>query len=299
MLFRSLTQDNAWVEARLATLSKTQDASDQGANADHEDSQLSMDDADIHSRLQGIPPRTATTVVPHLSPGKRDAENVSIQPPTPSPESPERPGSRSSMHSLFSASFEDEQSVASQLLVSSIGRNEDEGQEKSSPQLVPQHDSEAWKEPSFISKRGGKGKARAVKEPVTLSVTVGKKRRRSTQAESPVSKRAKRSPGVRRDASGRTSTGRNAETSALGKIQKHQPSTSSKDNETTAPPPAAQKSKPRLANFIVDFESIDLGRGVPIPRLNLDNIKSTLLRTGRIRTQKEKVEKDGSVYIHS
>jgi len=56
---------------------------------------------------------------------------------------------------------------------------------------------------------------------------------------------------------------------------------------------AFQLSNPRLANFVVDFERIDLGKRVPIPMLDMDkDIESMLLRTGRIRTLGKSVEKN-------
>ena len=198
---------------------------------------------------------------------------------------------------------------SSQAPIFPVGRNDDKVQEKASPVSVPRHDSEAWKEPSFIGKHKGKGKACAVEEPDIPSVQAGKKRYWSSQAEPPVRKQAKASlPEALRAPSGWTTTGilhetqhQDAEASALGKMQQNDGlSTSLTDTtKTAASPLALQMSKPRLANFVVDFEKIDLGKNVPIPRLDLDKgIKSTLLRTGRVRTLGEKVEKDGSVYIH-
>ena len=70
----------------------------------------------------------------------------------------------------------------------------------------------------------------------------------------------------------------------------------------TIPSTASQLSKPRLANLVVDFERIDLGKRVPIrmvdKMVDMDKeIKSMLLRTGRIRALGEDVEKDGRIYI--
>ena len=304
-----LTHGTPWVEVMPDTRANTQDIGERHADADQEDSQLSIDDADIHSTLQSIQPRhslhlAAASVTPHSSPAKQDTNNVSIHPST---RSPERPGSRGSMHSLFSNSLEDERTVSSQAPILPIDRNEDKVQEKACPTHIPRHDSEAWKEPSFIAKHKGEEKARAVEELDTSSVKAGKKRQQSAQPESPVPKRTKVSPSeVRRAASGRTTRilriqHQDTEASALGKIHPNKRlSTSLTDTtEIAAPPLASQLSKPRLANFIVDFEKIDLGKGVPMPRLDLDkDIKGMLLRTGRIRTLGERVEKDGSVYIH-
>jgi len=170
-----------------------------------------------------------------------------------------------------------------------VGRTEDKVQEKASPAHVPRHDSEAWKEPSFLARNKGKGKAR--EELDTPSVKVGEKRRWSAQPESPVAKRPRVSPPeARREASGQP---QDIEASANGKIHSsNRPSTSPEDNtEVTIPSTAFQLSKPRLANLLVDF---DLGKRVP----DMDkDIKSMLLRTGRIRALGEDVEKDGRVYI--
>lgn len=115
-------------------------------------------------------------------------------------------------------------------------------------------------------------------------------------------KRAKDfAPEVRREASGQP---RDIEASANGKIHSsNRPSTSPGDTtEMTIPSTAFQLSKPRLANLVVDFERIGPGKRVPIPMVDkmvdMDKeIKSMLLRTGRIRALGEDVEKDGRIYI--
>ncbi|KAG9316582.1 hypothetical protein JVU11DRAFT_2635 [Chiua virens] len=103
----------------------------------------------------------------------------------------QQPGSQSSMHSLFSDSLEDEPTPSSRALILPIGRTDDTAREVASPVHVPRHDPEAWKEPSFIAKNKGKGKARATEELDTPSINAGKKRRLSAQSETPVEKRAK------------------------------------------------------------------------------------------------------------
>lgn len=286
--------------ARVET-AKAQDTCEQDADADHEDSQLSADDADVHSTLQGIPPRHS----PHLaaasvpaSPAKGDINNAPFHTST---QLPERPGSRNSMHSLFSIPLEDERTASSQALIHPTSRNKNKIQQ-ASPAHVPRHDSEAWKEPSFIAKRKGKGKGRAIEEPNTP-----KKRQRSARAESPAPKRVKTSSKVRRAGLGHTATGilhqhPDIKASVPGKIHpNNRPSTpSTASTEVAMPSLTLQLSNPRLASFVVDFERMNLGKKVPIPRLDLDkDIKGTLLRTGRIRTLGKKVEEDGSVYIHS
>ncbi|KAH0827829.1 hypothetical protein J3R83DRAFT_3455 [Lanmaoa asiatica] len=304
-----LTHNTTRAEVEFGAQTETQDTGDGDADVDHEDNQLSVSKAKIDSTLQSSPPRrpshlTVASVIQHPSSDKQGTDGVPIHCST---RSSEAPGSQSSMHSLFSDSLEDERTVSPQAPILPVGRTEDKAQEKASPPHALRHDAVAWKEPSFIAKNKGKGKARAVEEPDTPNVKLGKKRRRSTQPESPVPKQAKVSaPEVRRATSGRTTTGilghtqpQDTEASAIGKIHSsNRPSTSPMDTTETTPSSASQSTKPRLANFAVDFEKIDLGKKVPIPRLDLErDIKFMLLRTGRIRTLGEEVEKDGSVYI--
>ncbi|KAG8213900.1 hypothetical protein J3R82DRAFT_10645 [Butyriboletus roseoflavus] len=297
-----LMHSTARTEVELNTQTGTQDMDEEAADADHKDNQLSVDEAQIHSTFQSSPSRpssrlAAASVMQHASP-KQDTDGVPIHRST---QSSERTGSQRSMHSLFSDPLEDERMVFSHAPILPVGRTEDQVQEMASPADVPRHDPEAWKEPSFIAKNEGKGKTRAVEKLDTPSLKVGKKRQRSAQPESPVPKQAKViAPEARRAASGRTTTGisghmqpENTEASTPGKMH----SNNRAPIETTPPSPAFQSSKPRLANFVVDFERIDLGKGVPIPRLDVErDIKSMLLRTGRIRTLGD-VEKDGSVYF--
>lgn len=301
------THSTMRTEVRLDTHTRTHDAGEGGANVDHEDKQLFVDKAQMHSTLQSSPPRqpsrlASASAIQHPSPNKQDTDGVSVRSST---QSFDCPGSRSSMHSLFSDSLEDERAVSSRAPVLPIGRTEDKAQEKASLAHVPRHDPEAWKEPSFIAKNKDKGKARAVELDIP-SVKVDKKRRRSAQHESRVPKQAKvAATEMRRAPSNRTASEilgymqPQAEASAVGKIHSNnRPSTSPTDaaETTTTPPPAFQLSKPRLANFVVDFETINLGKGVS--RLDLEkDIKSMLLRTGKIRTLREGVESDGSVYI--
>lgn len=297
-----LTHGAARTEVVLGTHTRTQGTDERAAGADNQDNELSVDKAQLHPTLQSSPSRrslrlAAASVMRHPSPTKQDTDGVPIHRST---QSSERPGSQSSMHSLFSDVLEDERTVFSHAPILPVGRAEDKVQEMASPAHVPRHDPEVWKEPSFIAKSKGKGKARAVEELDTPSAKVGKKRRRSAQPESPVPKQAKvGAPKACRAASGRTTTRilghlqpRHAETSATGKMH----SNNRPPTEATIPSLSLQLSKPRLANYVVDFEKIDLG-GVPIPRLDLENdIKGIMLTTGRIRTLGD-VEEDGSLYI--
>lgn len=299
-----LTHSTARTEVDFDTQTGTQHTGEGDADADHEDNLLSVDKVEVRSAPQGSPPRRPSrlAVTPVIQPNGQDTDGVPIHCFT---QSPVRPGSRSPLYSLFSDALEDECTVSSHTPTLPIGRTQDKVQEKASPARVPRHDSEAWKEPSFLARNKGKGKARAGEELDTPSVKVGKKRRRSAQPESPVPKQAKISaPEVCRVASSKNTTGtmqpRGTEASANGKIHSSdRPSTSPTDTtEMTTPSTAFQLSKPRLANLVVDFERIDLGKRVPIPMMDMDkDIKSMLLRTGRIRTLGKKVEKNGNVYI--
>ena len=298
-----LTHSTARTEVDFDTQTGTRDTGDGDAHADHEDDQLSVDKVEVYSAPQSSPScrppcLAATSVVQHSSPDEQDTDDIPIHH---SAGATERPGSWSSMHSLFSDLLEDERTVLSHAPTPPASRTEDKVQGRASHAHVPSHDPEAWKEPTFIAKNKEKRKARAVKERDTPSAKVGQKRRRSTQPESPVLKRAKvTAPELRRVTSGQTTTNQDIEASASGKMRSSNRSSNSptESTETTTPSIALQLPKPRLANLVVDFERIDLGKRVPTPMVDMDkDIKSMLLRTGRIRTLGEEVERDGSVYI--
>lgn len=262
-----------------------QDMGKRDVGADLEDNHSSVGEVEVHSFPQNDPPRRpscqpAVSATQHPSLNGQDTDKVSTHPLS---QSPKRPMSRSPMHSLFSGSLENVRAVSSYV---SVSRTEVQVQEKASPAHVPMHDPEAWKEPSFLARKKGKGKALAAMERDAPSVEMGKERRRSAQPESFVRKRAKvtasEGSGQRQD----------IDAPAAGKIRSTSPTNTT---ERTTPSTAFRSSKPRLANLVVDFERIDLGKGVPVPMVDADkDVKRTLLRTGRIRTLGEE---DGILYI--
>ncbi|KAF8444565.1 hypothetical protein L210DRAFT_3642827 [Boletus edulis BED1] len=250
--------------------------------ADREDDQRSIDKVEAHPATQNSPPHQPSCL---LSASFIQQASLNGQGTDGVPISSEHPGSQGSMHSLFSDVLEDERTVSPRTPVP-VGRPGPSVQEKASPAHVPRHDAVAWKEPSFLARNKGKGKARAVEEPDTPSKKAGRKRRHSTRAELPRPKRVKvATPEMRRTASGQAIQPPDIEasTTATGEIHAgHRPST---------PPTNTTPPKPRLANFAVEFERIDLM--VDLAR----EMRSTLLRTGRIRTLGQEVVEDGRVYI--
>jgi hypothetical protein len=231
------------------------------------------------------------------------------------------------MHSLFSESFSREEALQSEASVVAAAGTE----EKSSSVHIPSHDPDAWKNPSFMSKDKGKGKARAVDEG-PQSRQVSKKRQRSVQPTPPAAKRAKVTEaddtrgeivleesesrgrnssggmivGVLSQASawlfGRTHAQTTDEPAAEAKMQPrdgHATFPTFSQGTTETPSQSQHRSKGRLANFRVDFENVDLGKEILMPRLDWKrDVQNVLLRTGRIRTLGEQVERDGSVYIN-
>ncbi|KAF9241559.1 hypothetical protein BU15DRAFT_73285 [Melanogaster broomeanus] len=209
------------------------------------------------------------------------------------------------MYSLFSESFSGEQVPKLEASVVAAAGTE----EKSSYARVPSHDPDAWKKPSFMSKDKGKGKARAADED-PQSPRPGKKRRRSVQSTSPAVKRAKvtetddiqREVKLLRGSSDESTPKQSDEPAAEKKIQPKDGHTAPlpfSQDTTETPSQSQRRSKGRLANFLVDFENVDLGKEIPVPTLDWKrDVQSVLLRTGRIRTLREEVERDGSVYIN-
>jgi hypothetical protein len=277
-------------------------------DADHEETQLSDDDAEMHSILQSQHTPLSRPTPPHSPPVNQlsNAHNVNgalAEGPRSSPALPsDQSRLRSPMHSLFSESLSGEQALPLEVPVA-------RPEEQPSTVHVQTHDPEAWKRPSFMSKDKGKGKARAVNgEPETPSLRKGKKRRRSLQPPSPVAKRGKvavtdeiqaeevpeeSGSRERRVSSGMVTQPKNGHAAA--------PAFPQERVETLLQSQSSQgrRSKGRLANLLVDFEKVDLGKGVPMPRLDWKmDVQNVLLRTGRIRTLGQEVERDGSVYIH-
>lgn len=282
----------------------TQDKGERDAATDHEDNRLSANKVEIHSAPQNSPPRLssslpAPSVTQHPSYIVQDTNGASTRR---LPQPPQRPESRSSMHSLFSDSLEEERTVSSYPPILPAGRIEVKVQEKATPVRIPSHDSKAWKEPSFLTRNKGKGKAHAAKDPDVPSAKMGKKRLQSTQPESPIPKRAKvATPEARRMTSGQTTVEimqhQDIEASVIGTNSSNRRSTSI---EMMTPSTAFQLSKPRLVNLVVDFEGINLGKKVPMPMVDMDNnVKGILVRTGRIRTLGKEVVQDGRVYLMS
>ncbi|KAF8844341.1 hypothetical protein BDN67DRAFT_1000321 [Paxillus ammoniavirescens] len=277
-------------------------------DADHEETQLSDDDAEMHSILQSQRTPLSRPTLPH-SPSVNqlsDTHNVNsalAEGPRSSPALPsEQRRLRSPMHSLFSESLSGEQALPLEVPVA-----RPEGQP--STVHVQSHDPETWKRPSFMSKDNGKGKARAVNgESGAPSLRKGKKRRRSLQPPSPAAKRGKAAvtdeiqgeevPGESRSRERRVSSGmvtqpKNGHAAAPAFPQERVETLSQSQSSQ------GRRAKGRLANLLVDFEKVDLGKGVPMPRLDWKtDVQSVLLRTGRIRTLGQEVERDGSVYIH-
>ncbi|KAF8554167.1 hypothetical protein OG21DRAFT_1603650 [Imleria badia] len=298
-----LTCSTARTKVDFNTQTGTQDTGERDADADRVENQLSVDEVERHSPPQSSPPRQplcqpAPSVIQHPSSDERDTDGVSVHR---FHRRPERPESRSSMHSLFSDSLDDERTISSHPPTLPVSRTEVKVQEKVNLVHVPTHDSEAWKAPSFLTRNKGKGKARAVEEPDASSATVGKKRAPSAQLESPVAKRAKVAAlEPRRVASGQTTAEimqhQDIEASAIviNSSIRHSTSTNTTTRSTAFQP------KPRLANFVVDFEKINLGKGVPMPMVDVDNdIKGILVRTGRIRKLGKEAEENGRVYLMS
>lgn len=287
-----LTHSTIRTEIGVDTHTETQDMGRTDANVADEDNHLPRRSSPL--RRPSCPP--AASVTQHPSSNDHDAGTSTHH----SPQSPDGEGSRSSMHSLFSDSLEGERKASSPPPVP-VDRTEDKVQERTSSVHLPTHDPEAWKEPSFITKIKGKGNARTVDKPDAPTPEVSKRRRRSAQLESPVSKRAKIvASEVHREISRQTTIQvkqpQDIEASAGEKMHPiDQPSTSPmNDTETTA----LQSFKPRLASLVVDFDRIGLGKRVSMPMVDMENeIRSVLFRTGRIRTTGKMVEQDGSVYI--
>ncbi|KAF9227385.1 hypothetical protein BS17DRAFT_775398 [Gyrodon lividus] len=314
------------------TGARTKDGEDIDAtDGGHEETQLSDDDAEMHSILQSQSTPLSRSMPPYLSSADQpcfDKHKINGAPtdcPRRSPAlSLEQSGFRSSMHSLFSDPLSGEQVLP--LEASAVAATEPK--EEVVAVQVPTHDPDAWKEPSFMSRDKEKSKARAVDEGLEASSQrVGKKRGLSIQPAFPAMKRAKvaatddiqgervpeESAPRERKTSGGMITGVLSQASAWlfgrepaaeQKIQRKNRHAATLLQETTETPTQSQGSqergsKGRLANLLVDFEKVDLGKRVPMPRLDWKrDIQSVLLRTGRIRTLGVEVEGDGSIYIN-
>ncbi|KAH7888725.1 hypothetical protein F5I97DRAFT_1854917 [Phlebopus sp. FC_14] len=301
---------NQSVSQRRSTGSPDEDkGSGVHAGSDHEANGLSEDDAETHSELRkSVSPRPVYSI-------EQSTIHVGqLQ----SPATSDGSVSQSSLHSLFSESTDGLRTPPPELRGGAAHQQDGqhhEGETVSSTGLAvdshaPTHDPEIWREPSFM---GTKDDGGAVHDGA-VDPSKGEKRRRSHQPTPPPSKRMKMedaecemAPAAERKTEERFAAAlSDASSWTFGRSQPKSRMRSSKHSEVES---YVQKkpcergrsdpsAKPRLAGFSVDIDNMELGR--ERPRLRLDwthDVQSVWLRTGRIRTLGEEVERDGSVYI--
>ncbi|KAG1895510.1 uncharacterized protein F5891DRAFT_1175555 [Suillus fuscotomentosus] len=257
--------------------------------------------------VDGIEIPAAVHTTPSQAPGDPLDRHKPMRDTSPQP-------SDSSMHSLFSGS--PSFSLSQSEVIPSIVPRTISGEPTSQ---APSHNAEAWKAPSFMSSRKGKGKAIEV-----LDKTSGiyKRRRASPTFSSPLAshKRGKNvvdetEPGPARPVNEderAISTVKSNHAVTLDIRQSHEETPNirqsssrriSKDLSQVRDALLSQsidkKRRIRLMGYQVDFENIPVKAESSSPMLSLGRLHSILLRTGRVRTLGDVVTRDGSIFMKS
>lgn len=257
--------------------------------------------------VDGIEIPAAVHTTPSQAPGDPLDRHKPMRDTSPQP-------SDSSMHSLFSGS--PSFSLSQSEVIPSIVPRTISGEPTSQ---APSHNAEAWKAPSFMSSRKGKGNAIEV-----LDKTSGiyKRRRASPTFSSPLAshKRGKNvvdetEPGPARPVNEderAISTVKSNHAVTLDIRQSHEETPNirqsssrriSKDLSQVRDALLSQsidkKRRIRLMGYQVDFENIPVKAESSSPMLSLGRLHSILLRTGRVRTLGDVVTRDGSIFMKS
>ncbi|KAG2345533.1 hypothetical protein BDR05DRAFT_112727 [Suillus weaverae] len=252
-------------------------------------------------------------VVPSQGPEDSLDEHKPIRDTSPQP-------SNSSMHSLFSGS--PSLSLSQSEVIHSIIPQTTSPPPDEPTSRAPSHDAEAWKAPSFMNSWKGKGKAIEVLDKTSEM----HKRRRASPTSSPLVSHKRRKivadetlePGparpVNKDERARSTlpNGKrnHAVTPDIMESHKESPSIKqlssrriSKDLSQVLDASLSQnidkKRRIRLMGYQVDFENIPAKAESSSPLMSMGRLRTTLLRTGRIRTLGDEVTRDGSIYIMS
>ncbi|KAL4073958.1 hypothetical protein J3A83DRAFT_2650943 [Scleroderma citrinum] len=268
------------------------------AGTNRENEELSDDDAETKAVLQNASCPAAAGNVP-------SATNEALDPQFPQ-------SSLSSMHSLFSATFPT--SPSQEQLLGTIATPNTSGSVQYDVVTSP-HDPATWKEPSFIRSQKEKSRAVGLKEE-PLGEKSEKKRKLSDQPAAP-SKRTKKDEcssfeiqASRQHVQYPIRPPQKAIEDRESSYMKEAPAVSVKhtevaESDSLTPQSVASRVRssqscrrlPRLAGLAVDFTQIPCGSKHPRPRMTWADFQGILLRTGRIRTLGEEVERDGSIYL--
>ncbi|KAG2146004.1 uncharacterized protein EDB93DRAFT_496756 [Suillus bovinus] len=289
----------------------------------HGDHQPSDTNPDVHQVLQRLTVKDLDTMdvdavdgveIPaavHTTPSQAPEDPLDRHKPT-RDISPQL--SNLSMHSLFSGSS---LSLSQSEVIPSVTRRTTSPPPGKPTSGAPSHDAEAWKAPSFMSSRKGKGKA--IEVPDETSET-RKRRRASPTSSSPLASHKRRKivvdetvePGPARPV---TKDEKASATAPNGKrnknvTQKETPTmkqTSSRRiskvlsqvRDALLSQSTNKKRRTRLMGYQVDFENIPARAKTSSPVMSLGRLRTILLRTGRIRTLGDAVTKDGRIFIRS
>ena len=177
------------------------------------------------------------------------------------------------------------------------------------------HDAEAWMEPSFMSARKGKGRATELDE---KRHEAHKRKRPSARLSSPLAQKRRKIRDERvtepREAEESTSLVSNKKADHTGTASDLRKESSSfeqlslprgsmdLDRPQSASPGTEQleqkKRRTRLLGYEVDFDHPPPGQA-PNTWMNMRQIRTILLRTGRIRTLGDEVTRDERIYTKS
>ncbi|OJA08685.1 hypothetical protein AZE42_01178 [Rhizopogon vesiculosus] len=189
------------------------------------------------------------------------------------------------------------------------------------------HDAEAWKQPSFMSARKSKSRGAELNE---KPYKTHKRKRLSPSPSSPFTSQKRRKflqektiephpiqPANEDEKSTSSSVSNEKanyamesiiasnlrkESSSIKQVSLSGVSTDiNQSQEASSGPqqPGYKKRKPRLLGFQADFDHIPVDVEAPNPRMTMRQIRTILLRTGRIRTLGDEVTRDGSIYSRS
>ncbi|KAG2750218.1 hypothetical protein P692DRAFT_201853939 [Suillus brevipes Sb2] len=270
-----------------------------------------MMDVDVVDSVE-IPAVVHTS--PSQAPEDPSEEHKPIRDTSPQP-------SNSSMHSLFSGS--PSLSLSQPEVIPSVIPQTASPPPGEPTSKAPSHDAEAWKAPSFMISRKGKGKAVEVPDKTSEPY---KRSRASPTSSSPLASHKRRKfavdemsePGparpVKADERARSTipNGKRNHAVALDVTESHRESPNTKQSssrmiskdlsqvlDASLSQSINKKRRIRLKGYQVDFENISVKAESSSPVMTMGYLRTNLLRTGRIRTLGNEVTRDGNIYIRS